>query len=145
MAMKMFEDRQRKEGKKQLSPSPIHRRQQQTNSHFIFFFQQASPSHTNSPKSFLQVSQAAKSIVSPRPREQTTLIGKRPSTRLNVRPRSCMTRIMVGTTSMIRVSRVLLVICRSTLVITTGKCPCCIGEMIRLEQNREYFLALKCE
>lgn len=32
MAMKMFEDRQRKEGKKQLSPSPIHRRQQQTNS-----------------------------------------------------------------------------------------------------------------
>lgn len=32
MAMKMFEDRQRKEGKKQLSPTPIHRRQQQTNS-----------------------------------------------------------------------------------------------------------------
>lgn len=53
-----------------------------------------------------------------------------------------MTRIMVGTTSMIRVSRVLLVICRSTLVITTGKCPCCIGEMIRLEQNRGDYLAL---
>lgn len=33
MAMKMFEDRQRKEGKKQLSPTPIHHRQQQTNSH----------------------------------------------------------------------------------------------------------------
>lgn len=132
MAMKMFEDRQRKEGKKQLSPSPIHRRQQTNQLTFTFFFQQASPSHTNLPKSSLQVSQAAKSIVSPRPREQITLIGKRPSTRLNVRPRSCMTRIMVGTTSMIRVSRVLLVICRSTLVITTGKCPCrccCIGEM----------------
>lgn len=32
MAMKMFEDRQRKEGKKQLFPSPIHRRQEQTSS-----------------------------------------------------------------------------------------------------------------
>lgn len=145
MAMKMFEDRQRKEGKKHLPPSP-HSSSPTTNQlTFTFFFPQASPSHTNSPKSSSRVSQAAKSIVSPRPREQITLIGKRPSIRLNVRPSSCMTRIMVGTISMIRVSRVLLVICRSTLVITTGKCPCCrccIGKM--REENRTGGVSLLC-
>lgn len=112
MAMKMFEDKQRKEGKIDRSPfltylQPLIREQQE------------SLSPTVSPKSFSPALLAVRSIASQRPRVLTTSTARRRSTRPRRGPSSCTISTMATTTSTTRTSKSRMAICSRASAVTT--------------------------